>query len=112
MNKHLTLVLEQRKELESDLVQENFLKDFEKNSGYKASFEFETKMFTSMRSQRTSLVPLFKFTDFVAKVKHQVDETLDISGAVVIPNENPKAGFTGERKMAPLFSSQWWSLPR
>ena len=30
MNKHLTLVPEQRKELESDLTQESFLKDFEK----------------------------------------------------------------------------------
>ena len=40
MNKHLTLIPEQRKELESDLVQKNFLKDFEKNPSYKASFEF------------------------------------------------------------------------
>ena len=85
INKHLTLVLEQRKELESYLVQESFLKDFEKTPGYKASFEFKTKMFTSMRSQRISLVPLFKLTDFVAKVKQQVDETLD----------NPEASFTG-----------------
>ena len=45
MKKHLTLVLEQRKELESDLVQESFLKDFEKTPSYKASFEFKTKMF-------------------------------------------------------------------
>ena len=58
MNKHLTLVPEQRKELESDLVQESFLKDFEKTPGYKASFELKTKMFASMRSQITSLVPL------------------------------------------------------
>ena len=95
MNKHLTLVLEQRKELESDLVQDNFLKDFEKNPGYKASFEFKTKMFTSMRSQRNSLVTLFKLTDFVAKVKQQVNETLDISCAVVVSDENTEAGFTG-----------------
>ena len=66
MVKHLNLVPEQRKELESDLVQENFLKDYEKNPGYKACFEFKTRMFTSMRSQKTSLVPLFKLTDFVA----------------------------------------------
>ena len=90
MNKNLTLVLEQRKELESDLVQENFLKDFEKNPSYKASFEFKTKMFALIRSQRTSLVPLFiKLTHFVAKVKQQVDETLDISGAVVVPDGDP-----------------------
>ena len=52
-------------------------------------------MFTSMKSQRTSLVPLFKLTDFVSKVKQQVDETFDISGAIVIPDENLKASFTG-----------------
>ena len=60
--KHLTLIPEQRKELESDLVQESFLKDYEKTPGYKASFEFKTKMFPFMRSQRTSLVPLFQLT--------------------------------------------------
>ena len=95
MNKHNTIVLEQRKELESDLVQENFLKDFEKNPGYKASFEFKTKIFASMTSQRTSLVPLFKLADFIAQVKQWVDETLEISGAAVVPDDNPEAGFTG-----------------
>ena len=69
MNKHLTLIPEQRKELESNLVQENFVKDFEKNPSYKASFEFKTQMFASMKSQRTSLVPLFIFTDSVTQVK-------------------------------------------
>ena len=52
-------------------------------------------MFASMKSQRTSLVPLFKLTDFVAKVKKHVDETLEISGAVVVPDDNPEDGFTG-----------------
>ena len=45
MVKHLTLVPEQRRELENDIVQENFLKDYEKNPSYKASFEFKTKNF-------------------------------------------------------------------
>ena len=65
MNKHLTLIPEQRKELESDLTQETFLKDYEKNPSFKASFEFKTKMFTSIKSQRTSLVPLFRLIDKV-----------------------------------------------
>ena len=69
INKHLTLILEQNKELESNLVQENFLKGYEENPSYKASFEFKTKIFASMKSQRTSLVPLFKLTDLVAQVK-------------------------------------------
>ena len=48
-----------------------------------------------MKSQRTSLVPLFRLTDQVPQVKQQVDETLDICGAVVIPEGNPEAGHTG-----------------
>ena len=60
MAKNLTLVPEQKYELERDLIQEAFLKDFEKNPSYKAAFDFKTKMFTSMKSQRTSLVPLFR----------------------------------------------------
>ena len=59
MAKNLTLIPEQRKELESDLVQESFLKDYEKVPGYKASFKFKTKMFASIRSQRISLVLCF-----------------------------------------------------
>ena len=83
MTKNLTLILEQKRELERDLVQESSLKDFEKVPGYKASFEFKNKMFALMRSQRTS-VPLFKLGDAVTKVKMQVDDTLDGSGAVVV----------------------------
>ena len=44
MAKNLTLVPNQKKELESDLIQESFLKDYEKVPGYKASFEFKNKM--------------------------------------------------------------------
>ena len=57
MTKNLTLVPDQKRELESDQVQKSFLKDLEKVPGYKASFEFKNKVFTSMRSLRTSLVP-------------------------------------------------------
>ena len=65
MTKFFTLVPDQKKELESDLVLEGFLKDYEKIPGYKASLEFMNKMFASMRSQRTSFVPLFKLGDTV-----------------------------------------------
>ena len=44
-----------------------------------------------MRSQRT-LVPFFKLGDLV---KMQVDDTLDSSGAVVIPDDDPEAGYSG-----------------
>ena len=95
MSKNLTLIPVEKRELESHLVQETFLKDFEKVPGYKASFKFKNKMFASMRSQRTSLVPLFKLWNMVTRVKMQVDDTLDSSGAVVVPDDNPEAGFSG-----------------
>ena len=38
MTKNLTLIPEQKRELESDLVMEDFLRDYEKVPGYKASF--------------------------------------------------------------------------
>ena len=70
MAKNLTLIPEQKIELESDLNQEAFLKDFEKNPSYKQAFDFKTKMFPSLKSQRTSLVPLFRLRNQVAQVKH------------------------------------------
>ena len=90
MAKNLTLVPEQRIELESDLIQETFLKDFEKNPSFKAAFDFKTKMFASMKSQRTSLVPLFRLTDQIAQVKQHMDETLDICRAVVFLDGDPE----------------------
>ena len=45
ITKILTLILEQKRELESDLVQESFLKDFEKVPGYKASLQLKNKMY-------------------------------------------------------------------
>ena len=45
MAKNLTLIPEQKRELGSNLVQETFLKDFDKVPGYKASFEFKNRMF-------------------------------------------------------------------
>ena len=95
MIKYLTLIQEQKRKLECDLVQESFLKDFEKVPGYKANFKFKNKMFTSLRSQRTSLVPLFKLGDTVTRVRLQVDYTLDSNGAVGVPDDNPEVGYSG-----------------
>ena len=95
MTKHLTLVSEQKMQLENNLTQKAFLKDFEKNSSFKQAFKFKTKMFVSMKSQRTSLVPLYRLSDQVAQVKQHVDETLDICRAVVFLEGNPEAGHTG-----------------
>ena len=73
------------------MYQEAFLKEHEKNLSYKQALVCKTKMFSSMKSQRTPLVPLFRLTDPIAQVKQQVDKTLDISGAVVVPEGHPEA---------------------
>ena len=95
MAKNLSPVPDQKKELENDLLQESFLKDFENVPGYKASFEFKNKMFASMRSQRTALVPLFKLGDEITRVKRGMDDTLDSCGAAIVPRDSPEAGYSG-----------------
>ena len=50
-------------------------------------------MFASTKSQRTSLVSLFRLTDQVTQFKQHVDETFDICGAV--PEGDPESGETG-----------------
>ena len=49
-------------------------------------------MFGSLKSQRTSLVPLFRLLDKIAEVKQKVDDTLNMSEAVVAPEGHPEAG--------------------
>ena len=46
-------------------------------------------MFGSLRAQRTALVPLFKLLDRLVEVKQKVDDTLDMSKAVVAPVGHP-----------------------
>merc|ERR1712240_677876 len=85
MKKYLTLIPEQRRTLKSDLYLEPFLKEHKKNLSFKQAFDFKTKMFGSLKSQRTSLVSLFKLLDRLVEVKQQVDDTLNMSKAVVAP---------------------------
>ena len=42
-------------------------------------------MFGSLKSQRTSLVPLFNLLDRLVEVKQEVDDTLDMIKAVIAP---------------------------
>ena len=65
-----------------------------KDPGYKAHFEFKNKMFKSMKSQRTSLVLLFKLTDEVMKVKLEVDDTLDSCEAAIVGEDHEEAVFS------------------
>ena len=48
-------------------------------------------MFGSLRAQRSALVPLFKLLDTIVEVKQKVDDTLDMSKAVVAPVGHPDA---------------------
>ena len=89
MKKYLILVQDQRMNLESDLYLEPFLKEHEKNPSYKQAYDFKTKMFGSLKAQRTTLVPLFKLLDRLVEVKQKVDDTLDMSKAVIAPVCHP-----------------------
>ena len=55
----------------------------------------KNKMMASIRSQRTSLVPLFKLRGAVTRVKMQVDDILDGSGVIVVPDDDPKVVYSG-----------------
>ena len=83
--KFLTLIPDQKRALESDLVMETFLRDYEKTPGYRSAFEFKNKMFASMRSQRTALVPLFKLGDEITWIKRDVEYKMGSCGAVLAP---------------------------
>ena len=89
MKKYLALIPDQRMRLESDLYLEPFLKEHKKNPSYKQAYNFKTKMFGSLRAQRSALVLLFKLLDTIVEVKQKVDDTLDMSKAVVAPVGHP-----------------------
>ena len=48
INKNLTLVKDQNKELESDLQPDKFLREYEKTPGYRPEFEFKATLQASI----------------------------------------------------------------
>ena len=68
MVKYVTFVPDQKKELKSGLIQNDFLKEFECVPGYKAYYKFKTYIQSSQISQGTNLVPLFKLDEKVIKI--------------------------------------------
>ena len=63
-------------------------------------------MFGSLKAQRTTLVPLFKLLDRIVEVKQKVDDTLDMSKAVVAPVGHPDVGPNpgwGEKNVPSMF---------
>ena len=69
MIKYLTLVPDQKMNLESILYLEPFLMGHKQTPSYKPVYDFKTKMFGSLKAQRTSLVPLFKLLDRLVEEK-------------------------------------------
>ena len=67
--------------MESNLNDNNFLKEYEKVQGYKSHFEIKSKIQTSMRLQRTLLDQIFVLADEVTKVMMEMKDTLDICEA-------------------------------
>ena len=92
MKKYLTLIPDQMRNLESYLYLEPSLKEHKKNPSYKQAYDFKTKMFGSLKAQRTTLVLLFKLLDRIVEVKQKVDDTLDMIKAVVAPFSHPDVG--------------------
>ena len=62
-------------------------------------------MFPLLRSQRTSLISLYKLRDVVTRVKIKVDDTLDSSEAVFVLDDDPEAGYSswGEEAVSAVF---------
>ena len=95
MAKYLQLVPRQKKEYKADLQKEDFFKEYEKQPGFQAAFEYMRKMQASARSHRTGMIPLFHLADALMKTTEETRDTLDRCGAVVVPDNEPEAQYTG-----------------
>merc|ERR1712112_535547 len=80
---------------EADLQKEDFFKEYEKEPGFQAAFEYMRKMQASARSHRTGMIPLFHLADALMKTTEETRDTLDRCGAGVIPDDKPEALYTG-----------------
>ena len=117
MAKYLQLVPRQKKEYEADLQKEDFLKEYEKQPGFQAAFEYMRKMQASARSHRTGMIPLFHLADALMKTTEETRDTLDRCGAVVIPDNEPEALACHQERPQPhtcprCLSSPLWSSSR
>ena len=95
MAKYLQLIPSQKKEYEADLQKEDFLRDYEKQPGFQAAFEYMRKMKALAKSHRTGMIPLFHLADTLAATTQETRATLDECGAVVVPADEPVAQWTG-----------------
>ena len=98
MTQYLQLVTDQKKGLERDIIQKDFMNDFEMVPSNKTHFEFKIKMQASQRSMKTSLVPLFKLADEIHQIKVALEDTLDVWEALGAPNNDASVKFKGKGK--------------
>ena len=76
LSKYLSLVKEQREQLDTDLKEDEFLKPLEKQASFKTTFDFRVNMNAQQRAQRAAMVPLFTIPDKSVKTKLSVDAIL------------------------------------
>ena len=72
-------------------VWQDFLRDYKKQPGFQAAFEYMQKMQASAKSHRTGMIPLFHLADTLATTTLETRATLDECGAVVVPEKEPGA---------------------
>lgn len=116
MAKYLQLVPKQKKEFKADLQKEDFFKEYEKMPGYQAAFDYMRKMQASARSHRIGMIPLFYLADTLMKTTEETRNALDGCRAVVVPDDDLEASFTGWGQelvpalLKPLLDLRTWSV--
>ena len=92
---------------------DEFIREYERSSGYKLVFELWAKLQASMRSPCASLALLFMAYGKVARVKEEVGNTLDRCRAVVVEDDHADTYFRQEPISAvfkPLQSSSFIAI--
>ena len=93
--KNLTLVLDQKKGIESNLQQEKLLKECGDMPSYMSHFEFKTRMQASLTFQRTSLVAVFVLADKVTEIMEDIEDIQEACDAAVIYDNHINATISG-----------------
>ena len=94
MTKNLTLIADHMKEFESDLHQDDFLKEYDHVLSYMPDFKYKSKIQALMRLQRTLSVLLLKLADQVTKDKMGVNDTQNGCGAEVVSEDHADTCFS------------------
>ena len=81
--------------------------------GFQAAFEYRRKMKALARSHRTGMIPLFHLADALMDTTVRTRATLDECGAMVVPDGEPGAQYTGwGQESVPALLKQLQSGPK